>query len=124
MTDIMKSELSKSGLARASNELVRISPQKLNLVAALIRGKKVGQALNELSFSRKRIAHEVKKTLYSAIANAENNHGLDIDKLFVREAYVGKKMVMKRLHTRARGRAARIEKFFSSLTITVEERQE
>jgi large subunit ribosomal protein L22 len=96
-----------------------VSPQKLNLVAALIRGKKVAMALADLQFSRKRIAVDVKKCLESAIANAENNHDLDVDDLVVAEAHVGKSMVMKRFMPRARGRAGRIEKPFSHLTIVV-----
>ena len=107
--------------ARAVLRTIRISPQKLNLVAALIRGKKVATALNDLEFSRKRIAETVKKTLQSAIANAENNHDLDVDALVVAEAYVGKSIVMKRFHARGRGRASRIEKPFSHLTIVVRE---
>src|SRR5580658_6056035 len=103
---------------------IRVSPRKLNLVAQQIRGKKVERALNELTFSRKRIAGQVKKVLQSAIANAENNHDLDVDDLVVTEASVGKNMVMKRFHARARGRGARIEKFFSQVTIVVEERRE
>lgn len=107
--------------AKAVARMIRVSPQKLNLVAQLIRGKKVDRALADLEFSRKRIAHEVKKTLESAIANAENNHGLDVDDLIVSQAYVGKALVMKRFHARARGRASRIEKPFSNLTIIVRE---
>jgi large subunit ribosomal protein L22 len=107
--------------ARAVARMIRVSPQKLNLLAQLIRGKKVDRALADLEFSRKRIAHEVKKTLESAIANAENNHGLDVDDLIVAQAYVGKALVMKRFHARARGRASRIEKPFSNLTIIVRE---
>jgi large subunit ribosomal protein L22 len=107
--------------AKAVCRMLRVSPQKLNLLAQLIRGKKVEQALAELEFSRKRISVEVKKTLESAIANAENNHGLDVDDLVVAEAFVGKAMVMKRFSPRARGRAGRIEKFFSNLTIVVRE---
>ena len=107
--------------ARAVLRTIRISPQKLNLVAALIRGKKVATALNDLEFSRKRIAETVKKTLQSAIANAENNHDLDVDALVVAAAYVGKSIVMKRFHARGRGRASRIEKPFSHLTIVVRE---
>ena len=110
--------------ARAKLVNVRISPQKLNLVAALIRGKKVATALNDLEFSRKRIAGTVRKTLESAIANAENNHDLDVDALVVAEAYVGKSIVMKRFHARGRGRASRIEKPFSHLTIVVREVEE
>ena len=105
--------------ARAVTKLLRVSPQKLNLLAQLIRGKKVDKALADLTFSRKRIAGDVKKTLQSAIANAENNHGLDIDDLVVSEAYVGKAFVIKRFHARARGRAGRIEKPFSNLTVVV-----
>ncbi|MCC6205562.1 MAG: 50S ribosomal protein L22, partial [Hyphomicrobiales bacterium] len=102
--------------ARAVLRTIRISPQKLNLVAAMIRGKKVANALNDLEFSQKRISGTVKKTLESAIANAENNHDLDVDALVVAEAYVGKSLVMKRFHARGRGRASRIEKPFSHLT--------
>jgi large subunit ribosomal protein L22 len=101
---------------------LRTSAQKLDLVAALIRGMDAGRAVTVLEFSRKRIAQAVKKTLESAIANAENNHNLDVDRLFVAEASVGKHMVMKRLHARARGRAGRIEKHFSRLRIVVRER--
>ena len=107
--------------AQAVARMIRVSPQKLNLVAALIRGKKVSTALAELTFSRKRIAGTVKKTLESAIANAENNHELDVDSLVVAEAFVGKALVMKRFHARARGRASRVEKPFSNLTIVVRE---
>ena len=107
--------------AKAVARMIRVSPQKLNLLAQLIRGKKVDRALADLEFSRKRIAHEVKKTLESAIANAENNHGLDVDDLIVAQAYVGKALVMKRFHARARGRASRVEKPFSNLTIIVRE---
>lgn len=110
--------------ARAVLRTIRVSPQKLNLVAALIRGKKVQTALSDLEFSRKRIAETVKKTLESAIANAENNHNLDVDALVVAEAYVGKSIVMKRFQTRGRGRASRIEKPFSHLTIVVREKEE
>ena len=110
--------------ARAKLRMIRISPQKLNLVAAAIRGRKVEKALNDLTFSRKRIAKDVKKVLESAIANAENNHGLDIDSLVVSEAYVGKNLVMKRFRARARGRGAKILKPFSELTIVVREVEE
>ncbi len=109
---------------RAKLRLIRISPQKLNLVAEMIRGKKVERALNELEFSRKRIARDVKKVLESAIANAENNHGLDIDDLVVAEAFMGKNIVMRRFRPRARGRAGKIEKPFSELTIVVREQAE
>ena len=107
--------------ARAKLRMIRISPQKLNLVAQLIRGKKVDAALADLEFSHKRISGEVKKVVESAIANAENNHNLDIDNLVVSEAYVGKNFVMKRFRARARGRGARILKPFSELTIVVKE---
>src|SRR6266852_2425622 len=103
---------------------IRVSPRKLNLVAQQIRGQKVERALNVLTFSQKRIASVVKKTLQSAIANAENNHDLDVDDLVVKEASVGKNLVMKRFHARARGNAGGIEKFFSQITIIVEEKRE
>jgi large subunit ribosomal protein L22 len=111
----------KDNEAQAVARTIRVSPQKLNLVAATIRGKKVDKALAELEFSRKRIAETVRKTLQSAIANAENNHDLDVDSLIVAEAYVGKSIVMKRFHARGRGRASRIEKPFAHLTIVVRE---
>ena len=107
--------------ARAVTCSIRISPRKLNDVAASIRGKKVDKALAELTFSRRRIAGTIKKTLESAIANAENNHDLDINQLGVAEAHVGKNLVMKRFAARARGRASRIEKPFSEITIVVRE---
>ena len=107
--------------AKAVVRMLRVSPQKLNLLAQLIRGKKVASALADLEFSRKRISTEVRKALESAIANAENNHDLDVDDLVVSEAFVGKAMVMKRFSPRARGRAGRIEKPFSNLTIIVRE---
>src|ERR1700743_1535025 len=107
--------------AKATVRMLRVSPQKLNLLAQLIRGKSVDRALADLEFSRKRIALDVRKTLESAIANAENNHGLDVDDLVVSEAHVGKALVMKRFSPRARGRAGRIEKPFSNLTIVVRE---
>src|SRR6201988_3693318 len=103
---------------------IRVSPRKLNLVAQTIRGKRVDRALNELSFSPKRIAKDVKKILQSAVANAENNHDLDVDDLVVSEASVGKNLVMKRFHARARGNSGGIEKFFSQITIVVEEKRE
>ena len=103
---------------------LRVSPQKLNEVAQMIRGTSASKALALLSFSRRRIAGDVKKTLMSAIANAENNHNLDVDRLIVREAHVGKGLVMKRFHARARGRGARILKPFSHLTIIVAEKEE
>jgi large subunit ribosomal protein L22 len=107
--------------AKAVARMLRVSPQKLNLVAQLIRGKKVATALADLEFSQKRISREVRKCLESAIANAENNHNLDVDDLVVSQAYVGKALVMKRFHARARGRGARIMKPFSNLTIVVRE---
>ena len=110
--------------AMAKVRMLRTSPQKLNLVAAMIRGKKVDKALNDLTFSKKRIAVDVKKCLQSAIANAENNHNLDVDELIVAEAYVGKNLVMKRGRPRARGRFGRIMKPFSELTIKVREVEE
>jgi large subunit ribosomal protein L22 len=110
--------------AMAIGRNFRVSPRKLNLVAQQIRGKKVDRALNELTFSPKRIARDVKKVLQSAVANAENNHDLDVDDLVVKEASVGKNLVMKRFHARARGNAGGIEKFFSQITIIVEEKRE
>ena len=110
--------------AMAKLRMLRTSPQKLNLVAALIRGKKVEKALNDLTFSKKRIAVDVKKCLQSAIANAENNHGLDVDELIVAEAYVGKNLVMKRGRPRARGRFGKINKPFSEITIKVRQIEE
>ena len=114
--------LENEAMAKVRN--IRTSPQKLNLVAQSIRGVKADKAVASLSFSRKRIANDVKKALQTALANAENNHGLDVDKLFVKEAYVGKGLVMKRLRARARGRAARVLKPFSHLTIIVHEKEE
>ena len=110
--------------AMAKLRMLRTSPQKLNLVAAMIRGKKVDKALNDLTFSKKRIAQDVKKCLQSAIANAENNHNLDVDELIVAEAWVGKNLVMKRGRPRARGRFGRIVKPFSELTIKVRQVEE
>jgi large subunit ribosomal protein L22 len=110
--------------AMAKARMLRTSPQKLNLVAAMIRGKKVDAALTDLTFSKKRIAQDVKKCLQSAIANAENNHNLDVDELIVAEAYVGKNLVMKRGRPRARGRFGKIMKPFSELTITVRQVEE
>ena len=105
--------------AKAVSKMLRISPQKLNLVAQLIRGKKVASALADLEFSHKRIAKDVRKCLESAIANAENNHDLDVDDLVVAEAHVGKALVLKRFHPRARGRSGKIFKPFANLTIVV-----
>jgi large subunit ribosomal protein L22 len=105
--------------AKAVSRMLRVSPQKLNLLAQLIRGKKVSTALADLEFSRKRIAHDVRKCLESAIANAENNHDLDVDDLIVVQAHVGKALVIKRHQPRARGRVGRILKPFANLTIVV-----
>ena len=110
--------------AKAIGRNIRISPRKLNLVAQSIRGRSAEAALTALTFSPKRIAQDVKKILQSAIANAENNHDLDVDDLVVTEASVGRNLVMKRFHARARGRGARIEKPFSQITIVVEEKRE
>ena len=110
--------------AMAKLRMLKTSPQKLNLLAQLIRGKKVEKALSDLTFSKKRIALDVKKCLQSAIANAENNHGLDVDELVVAEAWVGKNLVMKRGRPRARGRFGRIQKPFSELTIKVRQVEE
>ncbi|OFW72125.1 MAG: 50S ribosomal protein L22 [Alphaproteobacteria bacterium RBG_16_64_48] len=114
----------KENEARAVTRLMRVSPQKLNLLAQLIRGKKVDRALADLTFSRKRVAKDVKKTLESAIANAENNHALDVDALVVAEAYVGKNLVLKRVRPRARGRAGRIEKPFAQITVILRQVEE
>ena len=105
--------------AMAKAKMLRISPQKLNLVAGLIRGKKVERALADLTFSKKRISEDVRKCLQSAIANAENNHGLDVDELIVAEAFVGKNLTLKRGRPRARGRFGKIMKPFAELTIKV-----
>jgi len=110
--------------ARAYSKFMRTSPQKLNLVAQMIRGKAADRAVADLTFSKRRIAGEVKKVLQSAIANAENNHQLDVDRLYVKEATVGKTFVIKRFRARARGRAGRIIKPFSRLTVVVREREE
>ncbi|MBY5974278.1 50S ribosomal protein L22 [Pseudooceanicola marinus] len=110
--------------AMAKLRMLRTSPQKLNLVAQLIRGKKVEKALTDLTFSKKRVAQDVKKCLQSAIANAENNHGLDVDDLIVAEAWVGKNLVMKRGRPRARGRYGKIMKPFSEITIKVRQVEE
>ena len=110
--------------AMAKLRMLRTSPQKLNLVAAMIRGQSVEKALNDLTFSKKRIAADVRKCLQSAIANAENNHNLDVDELIVAEAYVGKNMTMKRGRPRARGRFGKIVKPFSEITIKVRQVEE
>ena len=108
--------------AQAITRNIRVSPRKLNLVAGLIRNKPAAQAVATLTFSKRRIALQVRKTLESAIANAENNHQLDVDQLVVTHAEVGKSIVMRRFHARGRGRSAQIEKFFSHLKIVVAER--
>ena len=107
--------------AQAVLKSLRISPQKLNLVATMIRGKKVDKALAELEFSQKRIANDVRKCVMSAVANAENNHGLDVNDLIVSEAYVGKNLLLKRFHARGRGRGSSIIKPFSQLTVVVKQ---
>jgi large subunit ribosomal protein L22 len=110
--------------AKAIARVLRTSARKLNLVAQSIRGKPANTALSELTFSKRRIANSVKRVLQAAIANAENNHQLDVDRLYVAEATVGRSFVMKRFHARARGRAGRIEKPFSNITLIVREREE
>lgn len=110
--------------AMAFSKSIRTSPQKLNLLAQSIRGKSADAALASLAFSRRRVAGEVRKVLQSAIANAENNHQLDVDRLYVKEATVGKTLLMKRFRARARGRAASIRKAFSNITVIVREREE
>lgn len=119
-----KPKRTKDNEARAYGKYVKTSPQKLNLIAATIRGKSAARALIDLEFSNKRIAQEVRKILQSAIANAENNHGLDVDRLIVSEASVGKAMFLKRFHVRGRGRGTRIEKKISNMTIVVKEQAE
>ncbi len=110
--------------ARAFGKYLRTSPQKLNLVAQTIRGKNAGRALIDLEFSKRRIAQDVRKLLQSAVSNAENNHGLDVDRLVISEAYVGKQILMKRYRARARGRGAPVVKKFSNMTIVVREQQD
>src|SRR5688572_29906871 len=110
--------------AQAVVKNLRVSPQKLNLLAQMIRGKKVDTALADLEFSRKRIAGDVRKCLMSAVANAENNHGLDVNDLVVKEAYVGKNLVITRFHARGRGRMSPIEKPFAQLTVVVQAQEE
>jgi large subunit ribosomal protein L22 len=110
--------------AKAYGKMIRTSAQKLNVVASSIRGLKAEEAISALTFSRRRIALEVKKVLQSAIANAENNQQLDVDRLYVAEATAGRQLVMKRFHARARGRVGRVEKKFANLTIIVREREE
>ena len=114
----------KDNEAKAFAKYVRTSPQKLNLVARTIRGKSASRALIDLEFSTRRIAQDVRKLLQSAVANAENNHGLDVDRLIVSEAYVGKAIMLKRFRARARGRGARIHKVTSNMTIIVKEAEE
>ena len=110
--------------AQACLHALRTSPLKLNLVAETIRGRAAASALAELTFSHRRIARDVKKVLQAAIANAENNHQLEVDRLYVKEATVGRAFVLKRFHTRGRGRSARVEKHFAHLTVVVRERAE
>ena len=124
MGKVSRARVLPQSKAKAIGSMIRVSPRKLNLVAQTIRGQKVDHALNSLSFSPKRIAKVVKKVLQSAIANAENNHDLDVDDLIVSEASVGKNLVMKRFMARARGRGAGIMKPFSQITIVVEEKRE
>jgi len=120
---MLKEKLRNESGALAKAKAVRSSARKLNLVAASIRGKAAATALTQLTFEKRRIAQEVKKVLQAAVANAENNHNLDVDKLYVAEAWVGRAFVMKRFHTRGRGKSAGIEKPFSNLTIIVKERE-
>ena len=110
-------------IAKAKARMIRVSPRKLNLLAESIRGLKAGKAVAQLTFSKKRVAEEAKKVLLSAIANAENNHNMDVDRLVVKEAYVGKAMVMKRFHAGAKGRGNRILKPFSNMTVVVAEQE-
>jgi large subunit ribosomal protein L22 len=110
--------------ARAVSGFIRVSPRKLNLVAGSIRGLAADDALAQLTFEKRRVSNDVKKVLEAAIANAENNHQLDVDRLFVKEAFVGKTLVMKRFRARARGRVGRIQKPFSNITVVVKEREE
>ena len=121
---MLKESLRKNSGALAKAKAVRSSARKLNLVAASIRGKEASAALTQLRFEKRRVAQEVHKVLKAAVANAENNHGLDVDRLYVAEAWVGRAFVMKRFHTRGRGRSAGIEKPFSHLTIVVKQREE
>lgn len=114
----------KDNEARAYAKYLKTSPQKLNLLAQMIRGKKAGRALTDLQFSKRRIAREVYKLLQSAVSNAENNHGLDVDRLVVAQAHVGRMLKLKRFHARGRGRAASVEKKFSNMTIVVKEADE
>ena len=124
MGKAQRARVLKENEAKAISRMLRVSPQKLGLVAGLIRGKRVAPALADLQFSRKRIAHDVKKCLESAIANAENNHDLDVDDLVVAEAHVGKAFVIKRWVARGRGRSGSMFKTFSNLTIIVREEEQ
>lgn len=124
MSQTANEKRTQDGEARAVARNIRTSPQKLNLVAQMIRGKSAGKALTDLTFSSRRVAQHVKKLLESVVANAENNHNMDIDRLYVSEATVGKAIVMKRFRARARGRVGRIQKPFSNLTIVVREKED
>lgn len=124
MGQASNSKRTQSNEARAYGKYFYTSPQKLNLVAQTIRGKNASRALTDLQFSKRRVAQDVQKLLQSAIANAENNHGLDVDRLIVSEATVGKTMLLKRFHARGRGRGARVLKKVSNMTITVREAAE
>ena len=121
---MLKDQLRADNGALAKAKAIRSSARKLNLVAASIRGKNASTALTQLRFEKRRVAQEVEKVLAAAVANAENNHGLDVDRLYVAEAWVGRAFVIKRFHTRGRGRSAGIEKPFSNLTIVVKQRAE
>jgi large subunit ribosomal protein L22 len=121
---MLKDKLKKENGALAKARAVRSGARKLNLVAASIRGKEASKALTQLRFEKRRVAQEVRKVLQAAVANAENNHGLDVDRLYVAEAWVGRSFVIKRFHARGRGRSAGIEKPFSNLTIVVKQREE
>ena len=116
--------MQKNNTVKAINKNVRCSPRKISLVLDYIRGKKVDEAIRDLQFARKRIAHDVSKTVKSAVSNAENNHQYDIDNLFIKEAFVGRSLVMKRYRPRAKGRASPIKKPFSRITIVLEEKKE
>ena len=116
--------IKNKNIVKAINKNVRSSPRKVNLILKHIRGKKADVAIRDLEFTRKRIAHDVKKTVQSAVANAENNYQYDIDNLYVKEAYVGKSIVMKRFRPRAKGRASPIKKPFSRITIVLEEKKQ
>ncbi|MDR2074818.1 MAG: 50S ribosomal protein L22 [Holosporales bacterium] len=119
---MMMIDMEYNNTARAILRKIRVSPEKLNIVAAMIRGMRTDRAIGALTHCKRRIAVEVRKTLQSAIANAENNHGLDIDNLYVKEAYVGHSLTLKRFHPRGRGRGGRVRKPFSHLSIIVEQR--